>query len=121
MLFLKSAGRISRERDSSEETSPTEMDRAGRRGEHRPVIRVLLLSLWLLLVGLSLPLSLWVGIPVRGGLSLSASSRGGPAKSATTGAGSAATAERARATRATAGTCAAIDVSLSHPPPLSLR
>src|SRR3984893_82248 len=82
--FSKNAGRISRERGSREKSTSSAMDRAARRGERRPVVRMLLLSLRLLAVGLS-ALSLRGGLSVRGGYSLSAGTGGGAAIPATTG------------------------------------
>src|SRR5215469_11881895 len=100
--FSKSADRISRKRGSDDKSSAKGMDRTDRRRECRPVIRMLLLPLWLLWVGLPLPLSLCLGLSLRAGLFLSAGAARGAAKPAAAGPGGAATAKRTRPTRATA-------------------
>src|SRR5207248_7347047 len=84
--FSKNAGPISLKRGSREKTTSSAVDRVGRRGERRRVVRMLLLSLRLLSVGLS-ALSLRGGLSVRGGYSLSAGTGGGGAIPATAGTG----------------------------------
>src|SRR5206468_12679364 len=89
--FSEKAGPISLKRGSREKATSSAVDRVGRRGERRPVVRMLLLSLRLLPVGLS-ALSLRGGLSVRGGSSLAASAGGGGAIPATASTGISATA-----------------------------